>query len=153
MTQPNALPEPVLAKDKETAELQHLERVLGSATSPAKLVAGDGQEIVLPESVYSLLHQAIRLMASGRAVSLVTLEPELTTQQAADLLNVSRPFLVKLLEQGKIPYTLVGTHRRLKLSDLLTYKQQRAAHRRQTLKELTQFSQDEGFYEVESGND
>lgn len=82
-------------------------------------------------------------------MSLVPLEQELTTQEAADLLNVSRPFLLKLLEQGEIPYIKVGSHRRIRFEDLMAYKQQRYLKRRQSLKELTHFSQDEGFYESE----
>lgn len=138
--------EPVLATEKEAQVIKHLDLLLGSKTSQAKLVGCDGEEIVIPESVYFVLRQVIHLMASGRAVSLVPLEHELTTQEAADLLNVSRPFLVKLLEQGEIPYIKVGSHRRIRFEDLMAYKQQRERERRQCLKELTQFSQDEGFY-------
>lgn len=82
-------------------------------------------------------------------MSLVPLEQELTTQEAADLLNVSRPFLIKLLEQGEIPYIKVGSHRRIRFEDLIAYKQQRDLKRRQSLKELIHFSQDEGFYKSE----
>ncbi|WP_293147200.1 MULTISPECIES: helix-turn-helix domain-containing protein [unclassified Microcoleus] len=73
---------------------------------------------------------------------------ELTTQQAADILNVSRQFLVKLLDEGSIPYIKVGSHRRIQLKDLIIYQEQRKVMRRQGLKELTQFLQEEGFYEA-----
>ena len=73
---------------------------------------------------------------------------ELTTQQAADILNVSRPFLVKLLDEGAIPYRTVGSHRRIRFKDLIIYREQRKVKRRQGLKELTQFLQEEGFYEA-----
>lgn len=150
MTKPSALLEPVFPTEKEVRVIKHLDLVLGSKTTHcAKLVGTDGEEIVIPESVYFVLRHVIHLMASGRAVSLVPLEHELTTQEAADLLNVSRPFLVKLLEQRKIPYIKVGSHRRIRFEDLMAYKQQREQERRQCLKELTQFSQDEGFYEAE----
>ena len=72
---------------------------------------------------------------------------QLTTQQAADILNVSRLFLVKLLDEGAIPYIKVGSHRRIRFKDLIIYREQRKVMRRQGLKELTQFLQDEGFYE------
>jgi len=72
---------------------------------------------------------------------------ELTTQEAADILNVSQPFLVKLLENAEIPYIKVGSHRRILFQDLMIYKEQRKVKRRQGLKKLTQFLQDEGFYE------
>ena len=73
---------------------------------------------------------------------------QLTTQQAADILNVSRPFIVKLLDERAIPYIKVGSHRRIQLKDLIIYQEQRKVKRRQGLKELTQFLQEEGFYEA-----
>ena len=73
---------------------------------------------------------------------------QLTTQQAADILNVSRLFLVKLLDEGSIPYIKVGSHRQIQFKDLIIYQEQRKVKRRQGLKELTQFLQEEGFYEA-----
>ncbi len=69
-------------------------------------------------------------------------------QEAAELLNVSRPFLVKLLEQGAMPYTMVGTHRRIRFEDLTAYKEQRDNQRRESLKRLTQLSEEMGLYDV-----
>jgi len=139
----------IFATDKEVETIKHLDSILSSDIFPAKLVGTDGKEISLPDAVYSIMRQAVHLMASGQAVSLVPLERELTSQQAADILNVSRPFLIKLLDQGEIPYIKVGSHRRIQFQDLMAYKQQRGLKRRQSLQELTQFSQDEGFYEAE----
>lgn len=76
----------------------------------------------------------------------------MTTQQAADFLNVSRPYLIKLLEQGEVPHIKVGSHRRIRFQDIATYKQQRDTKRRQHLNELTGFLQDEGFYNQESSD-
>ena len=75
------------------------------------------------------------------------MEEEPTTQEAANLLNVSRPYLVKILEQGVIPSVKVGTHRRIRFEDLDMYKRQRDAGRRKSLAELTQMSQDLGLYD------
>ena len=77
---------------------------------------------------------------------------EITTQEAADILNVLQPFLVKLLENGEIPHIKVGSHRRILFQDVMIYKEQRKVKRRQGLKELTQFLQDEGFYEESISN-
>ncbi|MBH8566495.1 excisionase family DNA-binding protein [Nostoc sp. CENA67] len=141
--------ESVMAQENETSSIKHLEKILQLEGSLAKLV-GNGEEITIPESVYQVLRQAVHAMASGKVISIVIQERELTTQQAAEMLNVSRPYLIKLLEQGEIPYIRVGTHRRVRFEDLMKYKQQRDNKRRKGLKELTEFLQDEGFYDEDS---
>ncbi|BAY60769.1 hypothetical protein NIES22_08290 [Calothrix brevissima NIES-22] len=136
-----------LIKESETEALQKLDNILNQKNSQVKLVAENVEEITIPDSVFYVLRQVVQAMASGKNVSIVTYNPELTTQQAADLLNVSRPYLIKLLEQGELPYIMVGTHRRVKFEDLKKYKQQRDSKRRQLLDELIAESQDLGFYE------
>jgi excisionase family DNA binding protein len=101
----------------------------------------------LPEPLLQVLVQAARELARGNAVAIVPLSKELTTQEAADILNVSRPYLIKLLEQGDIPFVKTGTHRRVRLSDLLAYKRIRDAERRRGLARLTQMSQEMGLYD------
>lgn len=117
-----------------------------SSQSP-KLVGPHGEEIELPESLFHVLRQLVSHLAQGRAVAVVPLNKELTTQEAADILNVSRPFLVKLLERGEIPFVKTGSHRRIQFSDLMAYKRRRDAERRHALARLTQMSQEMGLYE------
>jgi len=102
---------------------------------------------VLPVAAVRLLHDLLREMAQGHAVSLVPMHAELTTQQAADALNVSRPFLVKLLETNAIPFRLVGTHRRVRFEDLMRYKQSIDAKRLEVLEQLTEESEALGLYD------
>ena len=96
-----------------------------------------------------MLHQVIKLIASGEAVSVAPQKREVTTREAAELLNVPRTYLVKLLEEGKIPCTKVGLHQYIRYEDVMTYKKQRDATGRKALSELIQMSQDEGFYDDE----
>ena len=106
---------------------------------------GASEPIEIPYSVFQLLQRILAEMAQGNAVMLLPLHAELTTQQAADLLNVSRPFLIAQLEQGAIPFRKVGTHRRLLLEDVLSYKRRIDAARQQALDELTSQAEELGL--------
>lgn len=138
MPRSNALIDPIMPSDQDVAVIRRIESVLPHA----KLVAANGAEIPIPAPVYQALKVVIHLMAAGQPIHLVPMHLELTTQEAATLLNVSRPFLIKQLEKGAIPFTRKGTHRRIRLVDLLAYKAQLDDQRDEILDDLTQFSQD-----------
>jgi excisionase family DNA binding protein len=104
---------------------------LRQASLSLDLEGGQHASVPIPPAVLELLKEILVQMAQGNAVTLVPVHAELTTQQAADLLNVSRPCLIERLTRGEIPFRKVGTHRRIRLADLMAYKhaidQQRAA--------------------------
>jgi len=110
-------------------------------------IAETGEDIVLPAPAVRLLVETLVELGKGSAVSVVTIPAELTTQQAANILNVSRPYVVKLLEEGKLPYRKVGSHRRILLRDLLAYKREDDKKRMEALKELVALSQEMGLYD------
>ena len=139
--------ESVTAQEQEKPSIKHLESILQMEGCQAQLKGANGEEIPIPDSVYQVLRHVVHAMALGKAISIVPQERELTTQQAADLLNVSRPYIVKLLEQGEIPYITVGTHRRVRFEDLMKYKQQRETKRSQLLQEMIDISEEAGLYD------
>jgi len=106
---------------------------------------GEADDLVLPGHVLQILLDVLSEMSKGNAISLIPHHQELSTQDAANLLNVSRPFLVSLLEQGKIEFRKVGSHRRVRLQDVLAYKESTDRKRNKALDELTALSQEEGM--------
>lgn len=100
------------------------------------------EELILPPSALRLLQSILNELGQGHGVTLTPIRAELTTQQAADLLNVSRPHLVKLLDEGAMPSHKVGSHRRVQLADLLAYRKEWHAKRHAALEELQALSQE-----------
>lgn len=147
--------EPVVPAEQDVDLIKDLEQFLhensaprqDSALRPAQLVAPSGEKMDIPEPIYEALRRIVPLMAQGAAIGLIPLHKELTTQQAADLLNVSRPFLIKLLDEGAIPYTRPGKHRRVRFSDVMSYKHCRDTERRAFLNRLIALGEDLGDYD------
>jgi excisionase family DNA binding protein len=125
-----------------------LSEFLQHHSQPAALIGPDGEQVPLPMEVYQLLMTVVSAMGEGKAITLAPVNQQLTTQEAADFLGVSRPTLVKLLTDGLIPFEQPssGRHRRLRLSDVLAYRDRRREERRQILADLTQESVDDGLF-------
>jgi len=141
--------EPIVADETEHLALDEIERALVQPTpeSRALIVGPDGTRTELPESLYAVLVRAAHELRRGRGISILPVGLELTTQQAADLVNVSRPFLIRLLEAGQIPYHMVGTHRRIRLDDLLAYRRRRSQDRRAMLAGMAAEAQELDIYD------
>ena len=111
------------------------------------LVGPDGATIELPPTIHDLLVSIVDILKRGDGVSIIPLHAELTTVQAAEVLNVSRPHLIKQLEAGALPHHMVGTHRRLRLVDVLAYRDQLDAQANEALNAMTDEAEDLGLYE------
>ncbi|QLE56663.1 helix-turn-helix domain-containing protein [Nostoc sp. TCL26-01] len=143
----NKLSHLITVQEQEAASMQEVVRILQREGSQLKLVDANGEAVTIPDSIDQALRQIVQAIASGKSVSIIPQDQELTTQQAADILNVSRPYLIKLLEQGEIPFITVGTHRRVHIDEVMKYKQQRDTLRRKLLQELIEMTEEAGLYE------
>lgn len=148
-----AFAEPFQPTDADVIAAREAKRALAHLTGqdrPVQVQAveatgGCKETVVLPSAAVRLLLDMLAQIAAGHAVSVVPIQAELTTQQAADMLNVSRPFLVSLLERGELPFHKVGTHRRVRFGDLLAYRRREQDARHQALDELARQGQELGL--------
>jgi excisionase family DNA binding protein len=143
MTSLLELPTPEIADEAQRA-LRGFTRGRARVDAHVRLIAagGDGEQVTVPRAAFELFLEVLGQMANGNAVTIVPVHAELTTQQAADLLNVSRPHLVSLLESGKLPFRKVGTHRRVLYADLSSYQRARDEASRAALAELSRQAQE-----------
>lgn len=125
----------------ETEELSEALEQLQS-DSRLRLVLDSGTELTLPDAAASAVRQVIEAIAQGKGVAVVPYNEDLTTQQAADLLGMSRQHLVDLLDEGEVPHHRVGTHRRVNLKDVLDFRERRRQHRLEKVGDLTRLSQE-----------
>jgi excisionase family DNA binding protein len=138
---------PTSLPSKEDSALARAASRAIATTQPSELRVrlDDGQELVLPKSATRLIAHLLTEMAQGNAVTIIPIHANLTTQEAADYLNVSRPYLIGLLEAGKINFQMVGTHRRVRFEDLMTFKKTSERRRLEIMDELAAQSQAEGM--------
>jgi excisionase family DNA binding protein len=117
--------------------LAHVQKVIDGHEGPL-MIGREGASVEVPEPLFHILTKAVRLLASGQSISILSANEEFTTQAAANYLGMSRPHLVKLLEEKKIPFHFVGTHRRVYLRDLQTFEALRGEQRREALDKLNE---------------
>ena len=140
--------DPIVAPEEERDTIASIEEYLESKGGGAAKLFGPSKDgVPIPSALRRVLVAAARQLAEGNGVSILPVMAEVTTQQAADLLNVSRPFVVGLLDKGEIPFHKVGTHRRIRLKDLLAYRRRRDASRRAIIDRLAAEAQELGIYE------
>jgi excisionase family DNA binding protein len=139
--------DPVALPSSQEEQVHSLHALLQKEGRPLLIGKGGEPAAELPDAVYDLLLKILRLMEEGKAISIVPVMHDLTTQQAAEMLGVSRPFFVKLLETGNLPYHLTGTHRRVYLKDLLAYKQHRDQERHAALERMAEEADQAGLYD------
>jgi len=110
------------------------------------LTAPDGSTSELPDEVYEVITKAVDVMADGSAVAVTPVSSRLSTSQAAEVLGVSRPTLVKMLDDGKIPFEQLNVHRTVSLADVLAFKQRRRTETRAILDQMTRQAAADGLY-------
>jgi excisionase family DNA binding protein len=117
------------------------------STSPEIEIEKTDEKVRIPINALKLLVEILEATSQGKIVSIVPIATEMTTQAAADLLGCSRPHLVKLLEQGKIAYTKVGKHRRVKFEDVMSYKRRMKQNQKELLTRIMHADEDAGLYD------
>jgi excisionase family DNA binding protein len=144
----NALRERTVLPPRDGSDLARFARGLAEVQAPAcaQLVCSDGSQLDIPEELYGILRDVVAALSQALAISIAPHNTMLTTQEAADLLDVSRPTLVRLLTDGEIPYTMRGRHRRVMLRDILDYRDRTRRDRRQTLDLMAADAEDDNLY-------
>jgi excisionase family DNA binding protein len=139
--------DPFVADEGAAPAMQELRHLLSSGgAQPLRIVTAGGRSLEVPAPVDRALRSVVDALAAGEAVTVVPLHQQLTTTQAARLLEVSRPTLIGLLERGEIPFSLTGTHRRVRLADALAYRTRRLARATAHLDAILAEAQETGGY-------
>lgn len=142
----------VVEPPHDLEEMLKLANFLEQNSAPAMLLGPDGEQIALPLPAYEALRRVVSAMQRGESVSLEPIDRQLTTQQAATLLGISRNTLVRLLDEHELLFERLGEsrHRRLRLHDVLAYRDRKRDERRSRLDEMTRQANDDGLYDVDA---
>jgi excisionase family DNA binding protein len=139
------LHEPIAVPEAEEPQVQALNRILHRGR--AALVSSSGEKVEFPDTLYEVLTRIVEIMSRGQAVTLVPDNQVVTTQRAATILGMSRPFFIKLLEAGVMAHHRVGNHRRVYLRDVLSYARKRDEERKASLDRLSRNAMETGLYD------
>ena len=145
MTQPSL--DPITIPASQQDQVQELRKLMQREGKASLVGKGGEPALELPDAVYSLLLRILDGMKEGKAISVVPHMQDLTTQEAANFLGVSRPFFVKLLDTGKLPHHMTGTHRRVYLKDLMEYRHRRDHDKIDAINRIAQFEETIGLYD------
>lgn len=131
--------------ESKQEDIQKIERLL--ERGPTILMSGSGEKVKLPKAVQEILKRAVEIMARGKAVTLIPDNQAITTQRAADILGMSRPFFIKLLETGAMAHHRVGNQRRVYLREVLQFVRKREQERQAALNRLSRHALKSGLYD------
>jgi excisionase family DNA binding protein len=132
------------------SDLARFARGLALVEAPARacLVGPDGSEMEIPEELYGVLRDVVTALSEGLAITIAPHNTMLTTQEAAELLNISRPTLVRLLDDGEIPHSMRGRHRRVLLRDVVDYRERTRRERREGLRQMIAEAEEDDLYNL-----
>lgn len=137
--------EAISIQPEDAAHLHDVGRLLRSGS--AQLVGPEGEQATIPAPLYDLLKDIVRNLEDGRAMVFMPEDAELTTQQASEYLGFSREYVIRLLDEGKIPYRMIGKHHRISLRDVLAYGKEFAEFRRAALDKMARDAWEAGLYD------
>lgn len=141
----SVLTDPISTPQTQEGQIRDLRRLIQQGG--VKLAGRDGSQIAIPEPVHDLLLMILKNLQALKAISVVSEHQQLATQRAANILGVSRPFLVRLLENGEITFHMVGSHRRIYLRDLLGYKHRRDEARHEAINDMARAEMEAGTHD------
>lgn len=141
----------IQAEEEDREAFEELSKLLDE--HGLAVLTHDEHRIAIPESLVDIIHQAVEILRAGGAVSIVPHDTLVTTQQAADYLGVSRPYLISILDKEGIEYSYTGTHRRISLKEVEKYRARRDSERRDILDSMTREAYEMGLYDVDRSDE